>query len=64
MGLYDTGKNHENYFTEPFTSLHLRLLDQSSSLCETIKEGIHSLEQTSWAWNSALSYYIDPLLAQ
>ena len=36
MGLYDTGKNHENYFKEPFTSLHSRLLDQSSSLCETM----------------------------
>ena len=36
MGLYDTGKNYENYFTEPFTSLHSPLLDQSSSLCETM----------------------------
>ena len=36
MGLYDTDRNHDNYFTEPFTSLHLPLLDQSSSLCETM----------------------------
>ena len=36
MGLYDTDRNHENYFTEPFTSLHSSLLDQISSLCETM----------------------------
>ena len=65
MGLYDTDRNHDNYLTDPFTSLHSPLLDQSSSLCETMatREPQESTEHRIFQqhYNRLVEYIQNPL---